>query len=263
MKKCIFLLMMLVCVMLGTEKANAYDIVFNKQVGNHAVSLSYDASTGVYNVVAVGDDPYITTQRLKRALEDTECVFSFEYKCEIGKAPWTLQLFFANPVQEARSATFNAGFVCDGEWHEFKANIKPYKKKFKWGLQTHLLRIDVGEVAGCEFQVRNVKIREMNEDELEAERKRLEWEKYKNDMSDHLNNYLGNPYSSKVETVTVADSSVTITGKCVGEGKFQLVDVAPYDEITETKRFAQRVALADKEFMVTVPRYMAKRDGYP
>lgn len=263
MKKCIFLFMMLVCVVLGTGKANAYDITFNKQIGNHGITISYDASTGIYTVATVDDDPYITTQKFKRALEDTECMFSFEYKCEIGKAPWTLQLFFANPIQEARSAKFDAGFVCDGEWHEFKANIKPYKEKFKWGLQTNLLRIDIGEVAGCEFQMRNAKIREMNEEELEAERKRQEWEKYKNDMSAHLNKYLGNPYSSKVETVTVADSSVTITGKCVGNGKFQLVDVAPYDEITETKRFAERVALADKEFTVTVPRYMAKRDGYP
>lgn len=255
--------MMLVCVMLGTASASAYDIVFNKQVGNHAISVAYDTSTGVYTVTTVGDDPYITTQKFKRALEENECVFTFEYNCEIGKAPNTLQIFFANPIQEARSATFNAGFVCDGDWHTFEVNLKPYIQKFGWGKMTNLMRIDIGEKAGYEFQIRNAQIRQMNDQELEEERKRLEWEQYKKDMGSHIDKYLGNPYSSKVESVVVADSSVTISGKCTGDGKFQLVDVAPYEEVTETKRFAQRINLTEKEFSVTVPRYMTKRNSFP
>jgi hypothetical protein len=83
------------------------------------------------------------------------------------------------------------------------------------------------------------------------------------DKSANLRNYLyNNVYTSRVTSVKVTGTQVTVEGVVDGEdGSYVLVEATPADNVTEDTAFAHCTALTGKKFKVTLSRY-ASYDGY-
>lgn len=83
------------------------------------------------------------------------------------------------------------------------------------------------------------------------------------DKSANLHNYLyNNVYTSRVTSVKVTGTQVTVEGVVDGEdGSYVLVEATPADNVTEDTAFAHCTALTGKKFKVTLSRY-ASYDGY-
>ena len=76
------------------------------------------------------------------------------------------------------------------------------------------------------------------------------------DKSANLRNYLyNNVYTSRVTSVKVTGTQVTVEGVVDGEdGSYVLVEATPADNVTEDTAFAHRTALTGKKFKVTLSR---------
>ncbi|MBB4035782.1 hypothetical protein GGR21_001677 [Dysgonomonas hofstadii] len=75
-----------------------------------------------------------------------------------------------------------------------------------------------------------------------------------------LKSYLQQSFPSAIERVSVTDQTVEIKGKSTGEGDFYLVEIPPYEDVTQIKEAPYKTKLEGTPFTVKLDR-MVERGG--
>jgi hypothetical protein len=112
-----------------------------------------------YKLRTTGGDPYATTSKLKASLPDGACILTFEYKSNTQMGN-NLQLFLGTPEQgPAESRSLKLGTVpASPEWTTYTADLTAGISGWGWGVAGSYIRMDIGENAGYEIEIRNIKI---------------------------------------------------------------------------------------------------------
>lgn len=236
-------------------------ITFRNGVYCNDVTLAYDEKSGISTITTTGTDPYILTSIFKETLPDDSCVLTFDYDVTPTSAPSEMQIFFSQPTTEQRSVKLTSPFsAASTGWKTFNLIIKKQREEFKWGKKGQYMRFDFGTEEGKVVRIRHMYIRKMTDKEKSDYEANENFEAYKENMAKHLDSYLNTDYASKVTDVEVSSSKVTIKGQCSGSGKFALVDVAPWEEVTESTAFPSRIDISGSSFTITADRHVT-RDG--
>lgn len=221
------------------------------------LTVSYDEDTKEYTISTTGGDPYIFTKTLTADLPSDSCILQFEYNCPKGVS--SPQIFFGDPISETRSVmAANIPATVGSEWATYRYNINSYRKSLNWGKKGDRLRIDLGNSSGVDIKLRNLRIRVMTDEEKRQEQIADSIEKAKTAMAKNIKNYLATEYESKVTNVDVSYDSITISGTCVGEGNFAIADIAPFEDVTETKKFDYITEIPNGDFTVKVKRKLLR-----
>ena len=76
------------------------------------------------------------------------------------------------------------------EWVSFSVRLKEYRKNFNWGKKGDNLRMDFGTDPNNTIQMRNIRLRVMNDEEKKEEEEEkneaLNKEKYEQGIKDYL-----------------------------------------------------------------------------
>lgn len=228
--------------------------------GAHGIELHYDASAKVYSFITNGDDPYLYSDKLSSDLAAGYVMLSFEYTA--SAAVNDLQIFY-NPggiPSEANSGRYGK-LAATTVWTPFAVSIKKFRDGASWGRAGDNIRIDPGDNAGVTLKVRNAVVRPMTDEEKKEYQEELDQETAKQRMAENLDAYLSRNYPSKVTSVVVTAAGVTVKGECGGAGPFALVEVTPWEDVTEMKRFPYRSDLSGGSFAVTFERTARGREG--
>ena len=135
----------------------------------------------------------------------------------------------------------------------------------RWGGPARQVRLDFGSKPGVQLQLRNLRFRELNPEELaEAESARALLEGKEKDAA-AIRAYLAREFSSRIETVRVEAESLTITGRvgADGEGAPLLAELRMDEEPWRGGPRSSTTPLQPGpggEFRVVLPRYDAGRD---
>lgn len=239
--------------------AQDFNLSFNVATANQA-TIEYDETSGVYTITTTGGDPYVSIKGLASALPADLCVLTFDYQCT-PETTGDIQIFFGPNYSEARS--LRCGNLANtSEWTTFSKEMKNPISNFGWGAANSIMRLDWGNRSGVTIKLKNLRFREMNDEEKANYDITGNKEVMKQVKAANLQNYLyNNAYASTINHVGVSADKVTISGKCVGSEEFALVEAMPNIDITECKKFAHRTSISNGEFTVTLDRY-AKYDGF-
>ena len=175
-----------------------------------------------YTIETTNGDPWATAGLFKEDVPEECNVLEFEYQTEMGMS--NLELFFAdakNGIDATHS--MSAGTVpASTEWASFSVRLKKYRQEFDWGKVKDFLRLDFGDQPNNIIQMRNIRLRMMNDEEKQAEEdennEALNKEKYEQGIKDYLNK----EYDCHVTDVVVGESTISIQGNYTGEGTFFL-----------------------------------------
>ena len=112
-----------------------------------------------YKLRTTGSDPNAMTSKLKASLPDGACILTFEYKSNTQMGN-NLQLFLGTPTQGlAESRSLKLGTVpASPEWTTYRADLTPGITGWRWGVAGSYIRMDIGEKADYEIEIRNIKI---------------------------------------------------------------------------------------------------------
>lgn len=232
------------------------ELITEKNV--HQMTAAYDDATQVYSFNISGSDPFIYSKKLTSTLPADSCVLTFEYRSSTGIGG-DLQIFFAPDVKETRSVKMG-GLDKSSVWKTFSYNIKQERSDYSWGKAGDYMRFDLGSTAGQDLQIRGFRIRGMNAEELAVQRAKDSVINAKKAMAARIKSYLTtNVYPCSVDSVGVSQYSVTVTGTIGGaineSNAYYLVDVPPFSDITETKKFSYlRYKISSNKFSARLPR---------
>ncbi len=242
------------------DKSSYPEINLNGFINN--MTVNYNDSSKEYTLSTTGGDPYLFTTTLTSNLPNDSCILSFEYRCPKGIND--LQIFFADPVSEARSVKPGKVPATIGtEWATYRYYIGKYRKDLNWGKKGDRLRIDFGTTSGVDISLRHLRILTATEEEQSQIEKADSVEKAKTVTAENITAYLNNTYASTVDSVSVTIDSVIVRGTCNGEGKFALADVAPYEDVTETKNFENLTEIGEAgSFEIRLPRKLYRNKFY-
>ena len=212
--------------------------------GKNQLSYSYDGTTGIYTLTTSGSDPYVYANGLSRALDDDEQYLYFEYKCSRVVAGF--QTYFGNTWTEERSHIFGNLPRSESQWRAMEFDLGDDRTAFGWGAKGHRIRLDFGQQSGLTIQVRNLKIRRANDVADEA----------KDRLSNHLENYLSTTFSDAcgVDYVAVEGTQVKVSCHVDADNKYALVEVPPYQHLTELTSFVFEVPIPAGDTVVSIPR---------
>lgn len=239
--------------------AQDFGLSLNTTTANQA-SIDFDSASGTYTITTTGEDPFVSINALTSALPADQCVLTFDYQCSPATTGG-LQFFFGPNFSESRSIKCD-NLANTSEWATFSKEMKNAISNFGWGAAKSVMRIDWGSSRGVTIKVKNLRFREMNDEEKKNYDITGNADEMRKLKAAHLQNYLyTNAYTSAVSHVSVTADKVTISGKCVGDGDFALVEATPYTDITECKKFAHRTSVNSGSFTVTLDRY-ASYDGF-
>ena len=155
-------------------------------------------------------DPWATTGVFAEDVPEECNVLEFEYQTTLGMS--NLELFFMDVKTGIDPAhRMSAGQVpASEEWVSFSVRLKEYRKNFNWGKKGDNLRMDFGTDPNNTIQMRNIRLRVMNDEEKKEEEEEkneaLNKEKYEQGIKD----YLSKEYACHITDVTVGETSVTI-----------------------------------------------------
>ena len=228
---------------------------------SNQISASLDAATGFYTFNTTGADPYIYTYGISKKLSDKACVLTFSYLCEKGTGD--IQVFFCDPTTEARSLNVGSLPATTGsQWKTVSYNIKTQRDNFNWGYTAgDRLRIDFGTAADVSIQVRSLGIRGMTAEEEKAQEVKDSIDAAKKKTAVNIKKYLQTTYASTVDSVTAGTEQMTVKGHCSNAtDTFALVEVTPYEDVTEVSHFPYRTKITEQDFTITLPRNI-KREG--
>lgn len=123
----------------------------------HHLGVQYDSATDQWTLATSGNDPYISTAGLQRALRQDETILEFEY---VSTAPVAeLQVFFGAPASEAASARYK-GMPTSAGWSTYAVTIGDAGSAISgWGRRGFQLRLDFGRDAGVGIILRHLRIR--------------------------------------------------------------------------------------------------------
>lgn len=226
----------------------------------NGMSAAYDNNTKEYTFTTTNTSPNIYTTSLDSAIAPERRVLSFEYQCTQGVN--NLKLYFGNVLGDYRSQNLGAiPATGAGEWNTYSCDLGQARDKYDWGNSGHWLRVDFGSNPGVTIKIRGINFRTQTEEEKAASHKTDSIYFTKRDIARHLRAYLDTVYSNAIDSVYVSQSDVEIFGHYDGEGEHALVEVPPYEDITEVKRFPYRTELNEKKFSVKLPR-VVERENY-
>ena len=205
-------------------------------------------------------DPWATTGVFAEDVPEECNVLEFEYQTTLGMS--NLELFFMDvktgidPVH-----SMSAGQVpASEEWASFSVRLKEYRKNFNWGKKGDNLRMDFGTDPNNTIQMRNIRLRVMNDEEKKEEEEEkneaLNKEKYEQGIKD----YLSKEYACHITDVTVGETSVTIQGDYTGEGTFFLGEIPPFVDMFKTEKVEFKIPLSENSFSIQLDRYVTVGD---
>ncbi|MDD3108907.1 MAG: DUF5722 domain-containing protein [Alistipes sp.] len=207
-----------------------------------------------YEINTTNADPYIQSEKLTTALGKDSVVLTFDYQSSADQS--FLQLFFS-PIDEARSIKA-AGLVKSTGWKTYSLNLQTQLTQFSWGKVGQYIRWDFGDASGIKMQIRNIRFRGMTDKEKqEAQEEQDKLAKDKR-MATELKDYLAKSFASKITSVKVSSTKITVQGTCSGAGSFSLCEVTPYDDVTEISKFdaSRRTALTSASFTQNLDRFV-------
>lgn len=226
------------------------------------LSMSEDS---VYTLKGIegNTDPYFFLNPLEEDVPEECCVLEFEYT--LAEDIDNFEIFFVNAkgvVEPARSSSFGT-VKASSEWATYSLRLKKKRKEFDWGYMDEKLRIDIGSTDRTQMQIKNMKLRVMNEEEKKAEEEEdnIINEKLKYEQS--IKDYLAKDYPCAVTEVNVAADKITVTGNCTGEGTFFLAEIPTYVDLFRINKVddAYKIPLNKASFSETVNRRRTV-DGY-
>jgi hypothetical protein len=205
-----------------------------------------------FQVTTTDHDPYISTSKLTKPNPADSNVLCFEYKSTTSLD--FLQLFFAEPITEARS--IKTGPVPPStEWKEHAIPLKHPITSLTWGTTGQYLRIDFGNDAGYHIELRNIHFRGMNEEEQKAEDQETEKRQKDLQFAENLQQYLKTNYPAHLSEVDAGATTITITGTHQGSGRLYLCEIPPHLDLTQLTTFEYRTPLPTPHFTQTFERY--------
>jgi len=122
-----------------------------------------------YTIETTNGDPWATASLFKEDVPEECNVLEFEYQTEMGMS--NLELFFAD-AKDGIDAThsMSAGSVpASTDWASFSVRLKKYRQEFDWGKVKDYLRLDFGDQPNNIIQMRNIRLRTMNDEEKQEE----------------------------------------------------------------------------------------------
>lgn len=118
-----------------------------------------------YSFISTGTDPYVLTAGISKVLPESAVILSFEYRSNT-ELKNNLQVFIGlkNGPGLAESRSIKYGTIpASKEWKEYNADLLSLRKSDNWGATVgDYLRIDFGENAGLEMEVRNIHFKYKN-----------------------------------------------------------------------------------------------------
>ena len=205
-------------------------------------------------------DPWATTGVFAEDVPEECNVLEFEYQTTLGMS--NLELFFMDVETGIDPAhSMSAGQVpASEEWASFSVRLKEYRKNFNWGKKGDNLRMDFGTDPNNTIQMRNIRLRVMNDEEKKEEEEEkneaLNKEKYEQGIKD----YLSKEYACHITDVTVGETSVTIQGDYTGEGTFFLGEIPPFVDMFKTEKIEFKIPLSENSFSIQLDRYVTVGD---
>ena len=205
-------------------------------------------------------DPWATTGVFAEDVPEECNVLEFEYQTILGMS--NLELFFMDVKTGIDPAhSMSAGQVpASEEWVSFSVRLKEYRKNFNWGKKGDNLRMDFGTDPNNTIQMRNIRLRVMNDEEKKEEEEEkneaLNKEKYEQGIKD----YLSKEYACHITDVTVGETSVTIQGDYTGEGTFFLGEIPPFVDMFKTEKIEFKIPLSENSFSIQLDRYVTVGD---
>ena len=205
-------------------------------------------------------DPWATTGVFAEDVPEECNVLEFEYQTTLGMS--NLELFFMDGKTGIDPAhSMSAGQVpASEEWVSFSVRLKEYRKNFNWGKKGDNLRMDFGTDPNNTIQMRNIRLRVMNDEEKKEEEEEkneaLNKEKYEQGIKD----YLSKEYACHITDVTVGETSVTIQGDYTGEGTFFLGEIPPFVDMFKTEKIEFKIPLSENSFSIQLDRYVTVGD---
>lgn len=227
--------------------------------GKWDINLSYDEAAGVWQLTTTGTDPYIYLAALSQDLEEQHRMLSFDYLCASGIDD--LQVFYGRSITEARSRHFGSIPPAGGEnWKDYSCSIASDRIAFDWGKSGENMRLDFGSRKDVVIKIKNLRIREMNEDELKAYREQLQKAQGKEAEAARIGDYLSKSFPCIITGVKVGASEVTVSGRTDGGSDYYVADIAPWENVTEVSSFPVKTAVNGSSFTVSFKR-SESRDG--
>ncbi|MGD8777361.1 MAG: DUF5722 domain-containing protein [Ignavibacteria bacterium] len=202
-----------------------------------------------------GNDPYIYTLPLTENLERKNNVLSFKYFCPKGLDH--IEIYFCPPFDIAHSKLASNVGSSEG-WVEYSIDLTSEVKN--WGNKGDYLRVDLGSISDVEIQIRNMKLRAKTKRELELEAQYEEKKKAEAILEENLKNYLSSDFNSFVNSVSVSENRVKITGQIESTFDIYLCEVTPYQDVTEVEKFDSPIKIENENFEIEVDRRITK-DG--
>ena len=230
--------------------------------GKYDITFTHDDSTGEWTLNTTGTDPYIYLDALSQDLEEEHRILSFDYKCTSGIDD--LQVFYGRAIAENRSRHFGSIPASSGDsWKSYGCRIAEDRISYSWGKSGENMRLDFGNKKGIKIIIKNLCIREMNDDELAAYQADLAKAQGKDAEAARIGEYLTRSFPCSITEVKVSASDVTIKATTDGNGAYFLADIAPWESITEAKSFSLAGGSeGSTSSSATLSRYVS-RDGLP
>ncbi|MDR1154159.1 MAG: DUF5722 domain-containing protein [Bacteroidales bacterium] len=224
----------------------------------HNMTVAKMSDDHHYKATTTGQDPYVSTDKLAKANPADSTVFCFEYKS--SRELEFIQIFFAEPVAEQRS--IKSGKVpASGSWKEWAVTLKTPLAENSWGNAGQYLRLDFGNDAGYEIELRNIHFRGMTVAEKEEEEAKEEKAAADRQFGENIRKYLEAIYASFITEVDAGTDAVTVRGNYAGEGSFVLCEIPPYLDVTQLRDFTSGRPLSSPAFSETFERFVM-RDGF-
>lgn len=208
-------------------------------------------------------DPYFFLNPLATDAPEECCVLEFTYT--LTEDIDNFEIFFIDAkgnIEPARSSSFGVIKSSEG-WSTYALRLKKKRKEFNWGFTDEKLRIDIGSTDRTNMQIKDMKLRVMNEEEKKAEEEEDNAENEKQKYEQSIKDYLAKDYSCHITHVNVSTDQVTITGNYTGEGTFFLAEIPTFVDLFGTDKIeeAYKIPLTENSFTQTVDRRYTT-DGY-
>ncbi len=213
---------------------------------------------GTYQVSATGGDPYLFTQPLAEALPAGNTVLAFDYFSP--KALDNFQIFFGPPISEQNSFKSDLG-VREG-WTGYAVDLKQVMGK--WGKSGDFLRFDFGTSSRYQIQMRNIRLRKPNADEIAKAANLENKKKAEREFKLKLITYLDKKFDAEITHVSVEDKNILLKGKIpVRKTNLFVAEVPAHMDVTEVKSFEQLfpVPAGKTAFEIQIPRYSKNVKG--
>jgi len=190
-------------IALGQEAAMSIPLKLISDKCNQMELRGIDA--GAYEVVSTGGDPYVFTAPVTEDYDHRQLrVLACEIFCPAGLD--SFQVFYG-PPRESHSATLK-GLPKSEAWAAVSVPLTQ-----NWDQAYRTFRLDFGRKAGITLQIRNVRLRAQNDEELRIARERVKKDRQDQALAELWRTYLKTDYPGRIESVTVGQRQIHVRGR--------------------------------------------------